>query len=498
MAAPPGRDFAVAAGHRATHLTGPSDKPRLADRRWLLFVCLLAGLTNGAFFLIRPAATLSPDEVEYLELAVSLENSGELRLPSGDVAKRMPLYPAFLAGILRWQGPETFQNDVLLIQTFFAWCATVLIALVAERLADGRAAWVAGSIAAFYSPFRFLQMSFLTETLLILLFTLALLIYVALGIKGRSTLLSWGALALTSLLLGLATLTRANAILLIIPFAVDTVRRAGPAHRRAVRLAMIILPAMACAAAWGSRNAGLPGDYTLSTSGGLNFYLGHNEAYADSPGVGAGTDYDAFDRLRRDQGLGEVEADRRLYGWGWEYIAANPGRSVADCFRKLTVWLSPTVPEHGPLTLVLATGVVVVCGGGLRREGGLSGPRRFYHHLMLAVLVAMLVFWVFKLRETWLPLTTPLFVIPTGLAALIFARPRMNTRGLLIGLFATQLAVAVIFIPLSRLRWAVDCILIIAIGLAVSRLCVWFRHGGSESDGRECADAQAPASGGQS
>ncbi|MBN2561044.1 MAG: hypothetical protein JXQ75_08950 [Phycisphaerae bacterium] len=486
----------------------PFDGNSVSDkRRWLLFVCVLAAVTHGLFYLYRPDTTPGPDAREYSALGIGLAETGELRLPTGEVAKRMPLYPALIAAVYRWQGPDVWQNGVLLVQTLLAWCSTIIIALTAERLADGRAAWMAGTTAALYSPFRYLQMSILTETLLIFLGSLALFLYIAIGLRTRSTTTKswsgdcgttalpvgtqagrpchgieivpkWAGLIAVSLLIGLGALTRPNALLLILPFAIDTACRTGRATERAGRVALILVPALVCACCWGVRNERATGAFTLSTTGGLNFYLGHNSNYARDAGAGGDTDYGAFDRLRHEEWLSEVEADRRLFHEGLAFIAAHPWQTVVNGLRKLGVWLRPSVPQHGPLTLVLGFGALVACGWPRRclpqrpaRRPAVS-PRTVYVLAFIA-LVGLTAWLAVVLSQVSLPLTTPLFVVPIGLIALLLLRSTPNVRGLLIGLFATQLAVAVVFLPLARIRWAVDGILIVAIGVGISRLCRW-------------------------
>ena len=443
---------------------------------------------HGLFFFVRPETPLSPDEREYIALGIHLAESGELRLPTGEAAKRMPLYPAFIAAVYRWQGAEVWDNTVLMIQTLLAWCTTIIIALTAERLADGRAAWMAGTVAAFYSPFHFLHMSFLTETLLIFLLSLALLLYIAVGIQARSVAGRWVGLIGVSLLIGLGALTRANALLFLVPFAADAAWRAGAARRRAIRAVFVLLPAVAFVFWWGARNSRTIGAFTLSTSGGLNFYLGHNAHYAHDTGLGGETDYQAFDRLRREENLAEVEADQRLYDDGFAFITTNPWQTMLNTFQKTAVWMRTTLPQSGPLTLVLGLGAVVAGGWCRRRRGDLVDSRRSAYVVAMVSLVALFTWWVIVILDAKVPLTTPLYVVPIGLIALLLLRSRPNVRGLLIGLFASQLAVAVVFIPLTRLRWAVDGILIVAIGVGVSRLCrrLWAQpHGQTDSLGRE-------------
>jgi len=497
--------------------TKPDNAPPL-KRRWLAldircqglaWVCGLAAVTNVGFFLFYPPVKPSPDEVEYRTLGVSLAERGELRLPTGEVAKRMPLYPVMIAGLYRWLQPDLWPSGVLSAQTLLSWGAVVLIALTAARLAGPRAGWLAGTVAAFYSPFRLLQVSFLTETLLIFMLLLALYLYITYGIPrparpaavshqpsaagtdtgagGHSALIAhhlsliahpssrithYSALLSVSALLGLAVLTRANALLFLVPFAIDAGLRFGSARRRAARCALILLPALACTGGWAWRNHQLLGAYTLSTSGGLNFHLGNNVNYASNPGLDADTDYGAFDRLR-GAGLGEIEADRRLFSDGRSFIVEHPGLTIANALRKTGVWLSPLVRQHGPLTPVLALGMILLAARRARRRGELDLTRRRVFDVLVAAFVTLAIVLAAALWATMLPYTTPLYVVPLGLLSLAVMRTVPRVRGLFIGLLASQWFVAAAFIPLARLRWTVDSILIIAIGAAVSRLCHW-------------------------
>jgi 4-amino-4-deoxy-L-arabinose transferase-like glycosyltransferase len=435
-------------------------------------VCLVAAVTHGFYYLGSPEIGRWPDEAEYVALGLHLEESGELRLPTGEAAKRMPLYPAFLAAIHYWQGPTLWENSVLAIQALLAWCSTIIIALIAERLADGRAGWIAGGVAAVYSPRLLLQTSFLTETILVFLVLLALWLYISVGIAARSTIARSTGLLGVSLALGLGVLTRANALLFIVPFAVDAACRAGSRRRCMTRVGLILVPALICACCWAARNSRELGSFTLSTSGGLNFYLGHNAQYAINPGLGHDTDYQAFERLRRE-GLTEVEADRSLYREGLAFLTANPGTTVSNALRKTVVWLRTSVRPSGPLTLVIGLGAVAAGGWRPWRRGLVAGVRRSVYLAALAGLVASALLVVLALQESIVPWTTPRYVVPLGMIGLLLLRGRPNVRGLLIGLFASQWVVAMAFIPLTRVRWVVDPILIVAIGVGFSRMCEW-------------------------
>jgi len=440
---------------------------------------VISGAVLVFFYATCPQLPLSPDENEYLSLGVSIAQTGRFQLPSGDAATRMPLYPAFIAAVGRWQAAEPWENGILLLQTFIAWCTTLLIGLVAERLADGRAGLVAIVVAAFYSPWRFLQMSFLTETLLMLLLWLAIFTYVTTGRAERRPFRQAAALLGVSVCIGLATLARANGLLFIIPFAIDTALRPGTIARRLVRTGLVLAPCALCVVGWGLRNQRELGGFVLSTSGGLNFYLGHNPAYAENAGLGE-ADYQAFRRLRTDHGLTELEADGRLFAMGLADVRANPWRTAVDSMVKTYVWLRTTVSLSAPSLILLLAGMVAAYG---RRFGGhaaLFGRRRSVYLAAVAMFWPCLLCWLAIFWETSRPWTSPLEVVPIGIIALALLKSQPRVRGLLAGLFVSQLAAAVVFIPIERIRWTVDGILILAIAVGLSNACEWLRSGTHE------------------
>lgn len=446
------------------------------SRRWLLPACLISAAAAVFFFLLYPDQPPSPDEQEYLALADQLVESGQLRLPSGEVAKRMPLYPAMLALLRATQSPALWRNAALMLQTLLAGLTPIVIGLIAERLADSRAAFFAATVAALYAPYRFLQMSFLSETLLIFLTALALLVYIRLcarsGAAANSSRRRLAGLCAVSVLLGAAALTRPDAILLLLPFAIDAVLRAGgSAGRRILVAALIGCPALACTAGWAWRNHQSLGALAISSTGGLNFYLGHNAQYAERPGLGDGADYPAFDRLRQ-AGFSEREADRELFRRGWQFILSNPGRTVADSGRKVVVWLTPTIASTAPTLPLLILAYAVWLGRHGRRRG--ASPRsRLAWTVAACLLPLLLIVWLIEMGLTHRPWVSPRFLVPLGLIAMILPRNRFGFRLLLGGLFAVQLVVAILFIPLSRLRWTVDHVLILALAVGLSSVCRW-------------------------
>ncbi|MEK6643996.1 MAG: glycosyltransferase family 39 protein [Planctomycetota bacterium] len=474
-----------------THEPAPS---RSWLRKWFIAVLFVGCITHGAALAwIRSPA--SPDAAEYLELGRSLSVNGELVLPTGDRAKRMPAYPALVAIVQRLPGDANLERGMLVVQAVLALCTTLMLATIARHLASPLAGVVAGLTSAFYGPFVYLQTLCLTETLLIFLFTTALLIY-ARRIRCADHLahrLRHVDHLIIGLLLAIAALTRANAAILIIPFIIDVLLKPESWTRRLKHALALSLPTILCLTLWGLRNSREIGAFTLSTTGGLNFYLGHNPDYAADPGLGR-ADYTVFDRLRA-QGRSEIEANRQLTRAAKAWAADHPGEVAMNLLRKLAVYHSSTLKESAPtLVLILFATIVIACRpktlvaptnvaptisrcipeGTERPPNGTLRPRRIYNLARLACAITALC-WLILLQVTLLPWINPTYLVPIGLLAMLFLPRAHGLRRLFISLYLAELVVALAFIPLVRLRWTIDGLLIIAIAVAVARLCEWLK-----------------------
>lgn len=439
---------------------------------WLLVVGVVALAIHGAASLVTTHAQLSNDEKEYIALAKSLADEGRFVLPSGDAATRMPLYPALLSLVYRTQEPKYWKSAVDVLQAVLGVLSAIGLACIAARLADWRAGLVAGLAATFYAPILYVEGKLLTETLALLLLVLALWLYIAHCMSRaeriEQRLAPWG----VSLFLGLAVLTRANALLLIVPFVIHAFVRAPAGPRRSVRIVALLLPAALIVGGWMARNQAVVGKFTLSTIGGLNFYLGHNPHYAEDPGLGH-AEYDKFNEMRKG-GLSEAEADDQLYADGWAFVKSHPGEVVANVFRKIVVWFTPTTESFGPSLVMLVAAVLIAS---MFRPAGATGWVTLVRMpLALAWVAGAAVYAVWAYSKPVIPLASATYLLILGIPAILFFRPKLPVRGLFLGLFASQLFVAVAYIPISRLRWVMDALLIVALGVAVTNVSDWMRQ----------------------
>jgi 4-amino-4-deoxy-L-arabinose transferase-like glycosyltransferase len=439
---------------------------------WLLPVALFASLVHGiAHVYIR--APESPDAAEYMALGKSLATRGELILPSGERAKRMPLYPVMISLFCHGQSDEKLESDVLAAQCVMAIATSILLGGIAWMLADRRAGILAILISALYAPHLYLQTLCLSETLLIFFLVVTLLSYLCFLKSDNAR--RWIALSLAALAMAAASLTRANAAILALPFLIDCLLRPGQWRLRFTRATILLLPLASALIAWGLRNQSQIGAFTLSTTGGLNFYLGHNEHYARDPGL-SNADYGAFDRLRRETGASEVKVDQLLLHRGQEFARNHVGEEFLDSLRKLIVYHSSTIAVTAPTLLLLILGALAFSG--TTREPGAAARRPFpIRHSLFALI---LIVWIAVFARTFRPWINPYELIPLGLISLASLRTKSKVRGLFVCLYLAEMLVAIAFIPLVRLRWTVDFLLILSIAIAVSRLCDWNRARATE------------------
>ncbi len=460
-----------------------ASRPGILPARWLLAICLIAALTHGLVCMM-PTGTaadveaLSNDEKEYVQLGESLARRGELRLADGVAAKRMPVYPALLALLRRSQPADAWLSAAYIVNSWLAFAATILTALIAARIGGRRAALLAGTIAALYAPLLYLELQLFSELPAIVLLLGA--IYFCLradespaaspgSAAGRR---QYAYIAAAGLTLGLAVLTRANLLLAVPACAAHRLVSPGSWRRRAALAGLLTALALTPPALWCQRNSAAIGRFSLSSIGGLNFYLGHNPDFAR---IGLhGADYDAFDRLRRQDGLSEVQADRALYARGWAFIRAEPWTAAANILRKTVIWMTPTTRPFGPMLYALAFGMLAWHAARLAAKP--EGKKRFIVLCTAAIVPALVVLKIlFDLSaEAGAPIVLPIVaardVLILGLPALFLARIPQHSRRLLQWVFISQFLAALAFIPLSRLRWVVDPLLIVALAVAIDRI----------------------------
>lgn len=231
-----------------------SDRRGTRPYRWALASVLTIGLVARVAlalrFATRPVAVIG-DQATYLGLAQHVANGDGLTNGTGPAATHMPLYPLFLAAVVRLQtalpGLGSLRGLVGMAQaalgTGTIWCTASL----ARRLTGERAGLVAAAIVSLWPPFLLMTPMYLSETLLVLLLTAGVTTIFGGPPSSRRTVTS-------GLLLGLAVLTRPIAAVPVAVLAIWIVWTQRPMRRARVTTAQFLLTITVVLSPWLVRN----------------------------------------------------------------------------------------------------------------------------------------------------------------------------------------------------------------------------------------------------
>lgn len=168
----------------------------------------------------------------------------------GPSAFRPPAYPAFLAAVYFVAGQEA-PPAARFVETVLGTLTVALIGLIALRIWGKRVAMIALGIAAVAPPLVVMSNALISEALFVPL----LLGAVACALQARRSArpLRWA--LFTGLLVGIAELTRTNAIVLLIPLGIALWTAApGRRGRALLRPAVAVAVAVLIVAPWTIRN----------------------------------------------------------------------------------------------------------------------------------------------------------------------------------------------------------------------------------------------------
>lgn len=287
----------------------PGYEPAHDDAQYDRLACAI--LVTGSY----PRSGTSPDR----------ESCGERPAEDpGPSAFRPPGYPAFLAGVYAVTSPLPVERwtAARVVQALLGTGLVALIGLIASRLWGRRAGLVALGVGAVYLPLALVGASLLPEVLFTTLVVGALA--AVLAARGSARAPAW--IAGAGLLVGLATLTRPNAAVVLLPLAVAVARADG--RISLARPALLLAVAVATVAPWTIRNAiELEAFVPVSTHVGESLAGTYNEEARtrdDHPGAWlVPSRVAAFHDVYRSGG-DQVDRQRELTRRALRYAADNP------------------------------------------------------------------------------------------------------------------------------------------------------------------------------
>jgi 4-amino-4-deoxy-L-arabinose transferase-like glycosyltransferase len=368
---------------------------------------LLRLLFGFAYWTGQP---LTHDEREYLALAESIRAGRGFTYVSGDTDAqqfgRAPGYPAFLATIGATTPAPASLARVKVAQAVAGAMVVWIVAALAYRAAGPAAGATAAWITAVYPPLVVIASYVLSETLYAMLaLGAALALQSAAARATRQDGNNTGAAGLAAgATAGLAVLVRPS-MLFFLPFALAWL----VATRRRTLAIAFLAGTIAVVAPWTARNYRAYGRFVLVASeGGVTFWTGNHPLARGEGDLAANPEIKREEvAFRRDHpGLTPEELEPLYYGAAFDYIRAHPGPWMALLGRKLVLLFVPVGPSYA-----------------------LHSTR--YRLASIGPYLVLLPFAVAGLRRVW--------------------RARERPSALLL-LFASAVAVCVIFFPQERFR----------------------------------------------
>jgi tetratricopeptide (TPR) repeat protein len=267
------------------------------------------------------------------------------RIANGDwvgseVFYQAPLYPYFL-GLVYW----LFGHDLMavrIIQAVLGALGCVALAMAAMRLFSPRAGLIAGLMLALYPPAIFFD-GLLQKSVLDVLFVCVALAIVAKVVREGDSQRRWLTLGVV---LGALTLTRENALALVLVVVVWSLARA-PLYMPALIAGLLLVLAPVAA-----RNYVVGGAMYLTTSQfGSNLYIGNNpRADGSYVALREGRGSPEFERLDAtelaEQGSGRTLTPSEVSAYwtaqAWTYVRSHPRAWLALQLHKARLLVSRT------------------------------------------------------------------------------------------------------------------------------------------------------------
>ncbi len=290
-----------------------------------IIVLLAVGIRLAIALLFTPP--LLSDEIDYVTLGKSIVEGTGMSISGMPTASRAPAYPAFIALIF-----SLFDHSMTAFRIFQAVADSItcyLIFVFCRRIFSLHTAFTASAVYALFPGNAFYVSIFMTE----IVFTTLLM--TALVLVTSRTLYS--SIALRSILggiLGVLALMKPSAAVIILFFFIWEWYR-SQSIRQTLKHYLIIAAGFAVIVSpWMIRNGILFDHFSLTSNGGVNFWIGHNDQ-----ATGSFRYYAENNPLENISG--EFERSQFALNEGLNFIIAHPLRELQLIVLKFVHLFEP-------------------------------------------------------------------------------------------------------------------------------------------------------------
>ncbi|MDP1676944.1 MAG: glycosyltransferase family 39 protein [Bacteroidota bacterium] len=267
------------------------------------------------------------DEKEYLSLAQSLQTGNGFSINNIPTAYRVPAYPSIMAFGFTVFGKSI--TVIRVIQSFSDTLSCLFIFLIANRLFSSRTAYLASFLYAIF-PGNALYVSLLLSEIFFTTFFLVI-IFLYTNESTRNSL-RWK--IIIGCLFAILTLLRQNAPVVLITFIVWELISFRSWKVVLQRNIFIVLSFTFFLSPWMMRNKIQFDYFSLTSNGGINFWIGHNEEANGS-----------YRYITENNPLEYVTAefDKSLLGYkkGFIFLLQNPIKEVKLAGLKFAHFFEP-------------------------------------------------------------------------------------------------------------------------------------------------------------
>ncbi|HVP58850.1 MAG TPA: glycosyltransferase family 39 protein [bacterium] len=298
---------------------------RFTTRRAVLGLLCLALLVRLGFMIgaVGFHGAVRGDEINYQDHAANLAaGKGFVDADGRPTAARPPLLPVVLAGLYRLFGTRVEVGR--LFQVLVGVAVVGLTYLVAARLFSAEIGLVAAALVAINPYLVFISSYLLTENLYTVLLLATVFAIARDGGLQSAGIWTW---VVAGCLIGLASLTRPNAVFLAVLVAPAMLFWGrGTALSRLVKVGALALAIAVTIAPWAVRNHAKLGSWVLfTTHGGITFYQSNNRLVCDDPALyGSVAPRESLPGWEAIHSAKELEGDKLAWSYARAFLRENP------------------------------------------------------------------------------------------------------------------------------------------------------------------------------